>query len=269
MGRSQSRRPILAEQQEFPARLAPPEQAGLIIPQSPGVNPNLSVSPAASASRHNPLPTAEASTAASVRDTRLQAAKARASALGNLGETQIREIACARPRSFTPVDSTLMGPWGMPSCLLATLSQNDHAKMLHSAPDGNASSITQATSETLKSARVNYFRNLGKNGGGLSYFLNPPRDPSKQVGLLISGRKHIIQKTLLDFGSNISLLGSETAKSLGLTIYPSPLTLTTSNEVDSAVMGCTDVIPISYGDGENEVITHHSFLVAKEHPGLP
>ena len=77
MGRSQSRRPILAEQQEFPARLAPPEQAGLIIPQSPGVNPNLSVSPAASASRHNPLPTAEASTAASVRDTRLHAVRER------------------------------------------------------------------------------------------------------------------------------------------------------------------------------------------------
>ena len=272
--RDQRHQSTTADQHVFPQRYPPPQQTGMVNPwpQAESVKDGSGVragsagmAPTVPMTRQT-LPYGTDINNPSASNTRLQASKARATALGNQGESQIREIAVARPRSFTPANPALIGPWGMPTSLLATLSQEGPVKMVQPTV---ALCPTQTPSEASKTARVAYFRSLGKTGGGLSYFLNPPQDPTKQVGLLIKGEKVVINKTLLDFGSNISLLGDSTAKALGLAIHPSPLKLTTSTEVDSTVMGCTDVIPISYGDGENEVITHHSFLVSREHPGLP
>jgi len=77
---------------------------------------------------------------------------------------------------------------------------------------------------------------------------------------MVKGRKMLVNRTLLDGGSNGYLMTSAVAEALGVEVIPSAVTLNMANGQYSAV-GTTPPIEISYGSGLHEITTKHCFLV--------
>ena len=76
-----------------------------------------------------------------------------------------------------------------------------------------------------------------------------------------NGVKHTDPRTMLDLGSNVSLVDDKWCVEKGIPILPTHLSLSTSNATGTAVLGTTPVCTLSYGSPPNEVRTQHAFLV--------
>jgi hypothetical protein len=94
----------------------------------------------------------------------------------------------------------------------------------------------------------------------LFFASNPTDQASSCVGVVIDGAKWVVDRTLFDGGSNGFLMTDKVADSLGVQVFPAEVVLNTSNG-PTRVLGTTLPIPISYGAGCTEIITHHCFLV--------
>ena len=85
-------------------------------------------------------------------------------------------------------------------------------------------------------------------------------------GIVVKGRKYVCEHTLMDNGSNVMMMDEEVASELGVEIVRMPTSLNTSaGRVN--LTGVTEPITLSYGSGENEIITKHPFLVVPRAPG--
>ena len=98
-----------------------------------------------------------------------------------------------------------------------------------------------------------YVSNLA---GTLSYFA-----PAAQVGVEYEGIKHSEPRTMLDLGSNVSLVDNKWCVEKGIPILPTQLSLNTSNATGTGVLGTTPMCTVSYGSPPHEVRTQHAFLV--------
>ena len=160
----------------------------------------------------------------------------------------------ARPVSFVSVepfpDSHLFA-----SRRLTSIDSND-------APFANL-----AASGTVEPAASDLIlQYLKANPSELTYFANPASEPSRCVGIMVQGVKHVLPSMMLDGGANICIFDEDVATSLGVTIHPTQLRLTTSNEVSTPVLGITGPLILSCGD-DPRLQTEHCFLVVKRHPG--
>ena len=90
-------------------------------------------------------------------------------------------------------------------------------------------------------------------------------DPEETVGLIVGATKFAIKGTMLDFGSNVSLMDDEIAHDLGLEVLDMPMGLHTSAGT-ARISGVTSLVWVDYGSGENAIATHHHFLVVPRQP---
>ena len=99
-------------------------------------------------------------------------------------------------------------------------------------------------------------RYISDLSGHLSYF-----SEKAQVCLVYGGKKHSDPKTMLDWGSNVSLVDDLWCKEMGIPVIPTSLRLATSNAASTKLIGITPVLTVSYGAPPCEFCTQHAFLV--------
>ena len=157
-----------------------------------------------------------------------------------------RSIAARPPRpvSFVPDGPSIVAP--------------SVAALLSNA----ASSIDRIQAHFRTRPRLLYYFNERASADGKG---EVPDGEEMLLGLVVSGRKYVCAHSLWDGGSNCMMMDNEIASELGVTVHQLPMPLTTSTG-RVALTGVSDPIKISYGSGENEIVTEHPFLVLPRQP---
>jgi hypothetical protein len=102
----------------------------------------------------------------------------------------------------------------------------------------------------------------GSNKGVLRYFLNDPLDPASNVSLIYNGNRTTWAKTFMDDGANVDMMDDQVRLAIGAPLYQSNVTLSTSTNTASGILGVTPPITIEYGQGSNSIKVTRPFLVS-------
>lgn len=104
--------------------------------------------------------------------------------------------------------------------------------------------------------------------GVLRYFLNDPSDPTHNVSVIYNGRRTTWAKTFMDDGANVDMIDDAVRCAMGVPLFKTNVTLSTSTTTSGGVLGVTAPLTIEYGQGPLSVRVTRPFLVSTGMRGI-
>jgi hypothetical protein len=178
------------------------------------------------------------------------------------------------PESFQPYPDTAWASWhtaldlvSSPSCTAqAPQSSQPHADV--SAPGTRTTLATMVAGENTDT--VAYFQQAQQQStkGVLRYFLNDPSDPTHNVSVIYNGTRTTWAKTFMDDGANVDMIDDAVRCAMGVPLFKTNVTLSTSTTTSGGVLGVTAPLTIEYGQGPLSVRVTRPFLVSTGMRGI-